>query len=188
MKKIVSNINPTLKVHETVHSRIELKELFGLGAYTSGSMIRNLSQEYGNGHSGIHAHGEGEGHGHGNGHADDGISTITIPLPRLSSAEYDRLNGFLESLLWEGRLPNLNGKKTMAETETEGEKGTALEVLRTKGLICTEDGKEWVIQGVTDIFEVKEVASEGGMEGKVVFIGKGLEGLGESLKRYVLDA
>ena len=74
-----------------------------------------------------------------------------------------------------------------------------VEVLRTKGLIRRTDGIEFVLQGVTDIFELKEVkgadkgakgpegqeGQEGYVEGKVVFIGRGVNVLRERLIEYL---
>jgi G3E family GTPase len=67
-------------------------------------------------------------------------------------------------LLWESRLP-------------KGKAIEGLDILRTKGFFKVEGGAEFVIQGVTDIFEIKEVAVKAGgeeVQGKLVFIGRGV--------------
>jgi len=67
--------------------------------------------------------------------------------------------------LWESRLPG-------------GEAIESLDILRTKGFFKVEGGAEFVVQGVTDIFEIKEVAAKPSEEkqiaGKLVFIGRGV--------------
>lgn len=88
-----------------------------------------------------------------------------IPLPTLSAQQHTQVERFLESLLWEQRLPG------------RSEAIPGLEILRTKGYLKVEGAKEYVVQGVTDIFEMKQVSETktgGEMEGKVVFIGRGV--------------
>jgi G3E family GTPase len=75
----------------------------------------------------------------------------------------------LESILWEQRIPD------------RPEAVPGLDILRTKGYFKLEDGREYVVQGVTDIFEMKQVSEarrdrdEGEeMAGKLVFIGRGV--------------
>jgi G3E family GTPase len=64
-----------------------------------------------------------------------------------------------------------------------------VDISRTKGLIRLVDGREYVLQGVTDVFELKQVLSEGdkGVEegGKIVFIGKGVH---DSLRQDLIKA
>lgn len=63
---------------------------------------------------------------------------------------------------------------------------TAPEILRTKGYITLQDGRAFVLQGVADLFELKEIdrAADHEMEGKIVFIGKGV---GEDLNRELQE-
>lgn len=73
-----------------------------------------------------------------------------------------------------------------------------MEILRTKGFLRLESGREYVVQGVTDIFEMKELVpdqrrgdgkAEGKgeeMGGKLVFIGRGIgPGLISAFKQYI---
>ena len=63
-----------------------------------------------------------------------------------------------------------------------------VDVLRTKGLVRRVDGREYLLQGVTDIFELKEVPVDKGGEmigGKVVFIGRNVDLLKEKLLLYI---
>jgi G3E family GTPase len=149
----VTSLNPTLRVHKTVQSRLPLSQLFNLRAFSSDRMTLPDTT-----------------HDHPTHHT--GISTVLIPLPTLSKAQFEKLNMFVEGVLWKGQLPG-------------GE--TAPEILRTKGYIVAEDGKEYILQGVTDIFELKKLEGdkmEKGGSGKVVFIGKGVD---EGLKTTLLD-
>ena len=96
------------------------------------------------------------------------ITTVLIPLPTLTQPQHEKLESFLQTLLWESRLPS-------------GETIEGLDILRTKGYFEVGDD-EYVIQGVTDIFEIKKVAMKADgneVEGKLVFIGRGV---GEELR------
>ena len=79
-------------------------------------------------------------------------------------------------MLWESRLP-------------DGEAIEGLDILRTKGYFKVEGGGEYVIQGVTDIFEIKEVGAKAGgeeVQGKLVFIGRGVgQGLRTAFDAFV---
>ena len=112
-----------------------------------------------------------------------------IPLPTLSTQQHEQVEKFLQSFLWDQRLPISSGdtveqsertERTEQSERNEGKEGPGLEILRTKGYLKLEDGREYVVQGVTDIFEMKQVSDrksgEGGgeMDGKLVFIGRGL--------------
>lgn len=120
---------------------------------------------------------------HGHAHDLSGISTLAIPLPpRLSDDQVVALDLALQALLWEGRLPAPSPDRPN-ESIAEG----SLEILRTKGYFVTQDGRGQVVQGVREIYEIREVGNrkqdqeeEQGQdkefEGKLVLIGKGLQG------------
>jgi len=177
----VRGINSTLRVHRTEKSRVELGELFGLGAYSSDVSLREdrnrfeITKEEDN-YDHVSQH---DGESHDQVHSD--ISTILIPVPPLSTTQYDRLNSFLETLLWEGKLPPPSTSP-------------APEILRTKGYITMHDGRSFILQGVTDLFELKELPrddTDSRVEGgKVVFIGRGVDAkLSMTLNKYMgLDA
>lgn len=96
----------------------------------------------------------------GHSHLDPSISTITVPLPSFDEQKLYMLENWLQSVLW----------------DVEGNR--EYEVHRTKGYINVVDGKDRVVQGVREIFEMIEVeGSKDGedREGKVVFIGKNLD-------------
>lgn len=164
------DINPTLRLYKTTHSITPLEGLFDLRAYTSAPLpAPNIEAP-------SHVHGDVEEHKH-----FGQITTITIPLPPLSTQQYNSLNRFLEDTLW-----TTSGT---GESRPADEHGVKLDILRTKGLIRLVDGREYVLQGVTDVFELKEVVKDIGDDresvGKVVFIGRGV---GEKLRRDLLAA
>jgi len=149
-------INPTLKIHHTVKSRIPLDSLFNIRAFSSDStglpLLTSTPKE------------DDHDHPHQTKAHYNDITTLHIPLPTLTPSQQEKLESFLQTLLWESRLP-------------EGEAIEGLDILRTKGYFKVEDGQEYVIQGVTDIFEIKEVGVKAGgdeVQGKLVFIGRGV--------------
>lgn len=77
-------------------------------------------------------------------------------------------------MLWDGVLPSPDGATSAKQDERE------FDVLRTKGFLLTEDGRAWVLQGVREIYETRQVprsaatADEGVIEPKLVLIGRGL--------------
>lgn len=176
VERVVGGLNPTLRVHKTTKSQIDLKELFDLRAYTAAPPLPTVAESSA---ACDHHHNHGHDHDHESvGVHNSGITTILIPLPQLSHGQYEKLRDFLEILLWKTIVPN-------AEKYTP-------EILRCKGLIRLEGGKELVLQGVTDIFEMKELteatAGKGEREqaGKVVFIGRRVdERLRTALREYI---
>lgn len=162
VENVVRDINPTLRVYRTTKSQIDLKELFDLRAYAAAPALSAITAATTKPSccDGA-AHADHDNHDHSV--HNSGITTVLIPLPTLSSEQHAQLNDFLEQLLWKNILPG---------------GGEAPEILRCKGYIKLDDGKEMVLQGVTDLFELKEVSSKGGeeqVEGKVVFIGRGVD-------------
>ena len=123
---------------------------------------------------------------------DNSITSTLIPLPPLSEAAFNELNDFLETVLWTDKLPSDPTGSLLS--------ASGVEVLRIKGLIRRDDGREYVLQGVTDIFELKEMqhgSGKGGesaqvqvqvqvqVQGKIVFIGRKVDLLGEKLREHL---
>ncbi|WVQ83126.1 hypothetical protein IAT38_005264 [Cryptococcus sp. DSM 104549] len=215
VESTIRSLNPTLRVHRTTNSRgAPLKDMFNIRAFSdsAGTGVRDVVDDRPAGEV-VGARGEacakgecnGHDHEHGHAHGEDGethhsrITTALIPLPPLSDAQYSRLTEFLESLLWELRYPAESGGPTNTTT-TSATDADVPEILRTKGYIPLQDGREFVLQGVADLFELKELEArdrgkegvlpsgegEGAKRGKVVFIGRGVDGeVGERLKRFV---
>lgn len=102
--------------------------------------------------------------------------------------QFDALNTFLETFLWDGRVPPLpDGSASGAHWE-----GAVPEILRTKGYAILEDGSARVIQGVADIFDVRSSSAEdvkdtsGDPKPKIVFIGRGVDARLEAVVRSFL--
>ena len=111
----------------------------------------------------------------GHSHLDPTISTVTLDLPPFDPQKMFFLENWLQSVLWdEPESP------TSSPTDSRTQK---YEVHRTKGWIRVLDGTARVVQGVRDIFEIIELdaarlTDEDRMrEGKVVFIGRGVENI-----------
>jgi G3E family GTPase len=161
----VSAINPTLRVHRTLRGNVPLAELFDLRAFASPTAAAaalpdvsacgcsNADGEHNHDHS-AHVHGA------------NAVATVSIPLPpTISAAQFEKVNAVLEALLW---------KRTWPSPDTA--EGTAPDVLRTKGYAVLDDESARLIQGVSDLFEVRELPHKGDVEPKLVFIGRGVDG------------
>lgn len=133
-----------------------LDELFNIKSYTT-------AREYTDDHH--HDHHDHDRH-------DTEIKSSTIALPPLSPDRITLLNDFLEVVLWGETLPG--GEKKV---------DVGVEILRTKGFIMSIDNQSYVLQGVTDVFELKQVRGHG--EGKIVFIGRNVHLVGDSLKTHL---
>ena len=100
------------------------------------------------------------------------ISTITLKLPILDTIRLSSLESWLRSLLWEGCLQK-SDRLELNET---------IEIHRTKGLVPLLDGSLKVVQGVREIFELREIdylpakkKDDKIDSGKLIFIGRGLD-------------
>jgi G3E family GTPase len=102
-----------------------------------------------------------EEHSHGHVHAPHvgDIEAITLRIPVLSDEMFDKLEKWLQRVLWDGLI------SSAIEDDS-----TAAEILRAKGILYREDGRRVVLQGVRDLFELKEL--DGGVDGQVETVGK----------------
>nr|XP_031864282.1 uncharacterized protein CI109_000195 [Kwoniella shandongensis]KAA5531354.1 hypothetical protein CI109_000195 [Kwoniella shandongensis] len=178
VESTIRTLNPTLRVHHTTQSRMPLGDLFNIRAFSdsAGTGVReSQSQTPHNNHDHQYDHDHEHEHDDGLPHHSK-ITTTLIPLPPLTSFQFAKTKEFLETLLWDRKYPSAEGSKT----------NSAPEILRTKGYITLQDGTSHVLQGVVDLFELKEVPKsekEKVGDGKLVFIGRGV---GEELKaRFV---
>ena len=106
------------------------------------------------------------------------ISTLTLQVPLLQPHGREKLESWLRSILWDSILPSPS--TSTAEQAQPNEQ--AFEINRVKGQIPMSDGKNIMIQGVRDVFEMIDQEGDGSTEkgerkGKIVLIGKGLVGL-----------
>lgn len=113
------------------------------------------------------------------------ISTITVPVPPLSSSQLHSLTTWLQSLLWDSTLPLPSSSSSSTLSH--------FSIHRLKGRITTLTGPTKMIQAVRDVFEMVDLnpdpdrEEEGGEEGekenpqkengKIVLIGRGVAAL-----------
>lgn len=94
------------------------------------------------------------------------------------------LDAWLRSILWEGRVPFSDTNRC-----------EPVAIHRLKGRVVREDGRAMLIQGVREVYEIFDAVERGmvvardNLSGKIVFIGRKLEGvdIGESLRWFVLE-
>jgi hypothetical protein len=87
------------------------------------------------------------------------------------------VDAWLRSILWESRLP---GGEIAIPSETQHEE-KLFEIHRLKGSLIIDDGSIKFVQGVREIFEIKDApwkkehTETCAMDGKLVFIGRNIE-------------
>lgn len=91
-----------------------------------------------------------------------GIQSIELSLPSLTNVQYADFDMWIRCVLWENTLPSV-------ETVEIGEE---MEILRTKGVINRDDGAVYILQGVRDMYEIKQAPNGPSINTKLVFIGK----------------
>ncbi|KAL7415882.1 CobW/HypB/UreG, nucleotide-binding domain-containing protein [Mrakia frigida] len=184
----IKSINSHAPLHKTSRSVIDLSKILDLKAYSPNPNSNPLVPSLPPTTSSSSSSPPHESHPPHAPHAPhppqhSSISTLLTPLPSLSPEQFALFLKNIQVLLWapETLFPDASSDETRAIPE----------VLRLKGIVWnSEDGGEedrirgWVIQGVRGVYEVEEIKSgekEGGGEGKVVVVGRGLEGLGPKL-------
>ncbi|KAI5841182.1 CobW/HypB/UreG, nucleotide-binding domain-containing protein [Morchella snyderi] len=110
---------------------------------------------------------------------DPTISTVSLEIPLLNQRQLELLEIWLRSLLWEGEVPVLPKLQTVKSCEEKG-RPSLLDIHRLKGRISVKDGKQQLIQGVREVFEIFDAPNQEVVDhigGKVVLIGRGLSGV-----------
>ncbi|KAF2138058.1 uncharacterized protein K452DRAFT_321422 [Aplosporella prunicola CBS 121167] len=159
VKQRIRAINALARIHVTSHGQVPQLEGVLLDLHAYDAVTKDELEFASKGHS----------------HLDPTISTITIPLPPLPEQGLTALDTWLQSVLWEERLPE----------DITSSTPTKFEVHRTKGRIPLTDGTLKMIQGVREVFEIldsKDSTANSDAErqaalaqgGKVVLIGRGL--------------
>ena len=145
----VRSINSLAKLQVTDHSQVPKLEglVLDLHAYDD---VTAESLDFANkGHSDL----------------DSAIGTITLTLSALTPYQYQQLDAWLRSLLWDNKLVGLN-------------RASDWDIYRIKGRIVLADGTVKLLQGVREIFELMDAAevslqSAAGADcGKIVIIGR----------------
>lgn len=226
-------VNATAPIHETINGVIDLSLILGVNAYNAKRIIADSSSDH-NSSSGPHTasgntysllqdrrlesqheeHDENECNDTSHTHARDlaEISTLSINLPLFtSSAQKERLESILQSLLWDAQLPRPSSMHDDISSTKAASSG--IEILRTKGVFSvvaagtsSDSGlaglnkdtiTEYVLQGVRELYEIKMIASssmdgrykdDATGEGRLVLIGKGLtEDVRHAVLRSLLE-
>lgn len=188
-----------MSIHRTVRSEVDLKYVVNIGAYSSGPFTQRDDRDSITLHS---APAESHNHPHDHDHSTEphshqpthyemrGITSLQVTCPVLSSTQYTKLDEWIRTVLWEHRLPD-HPEATEA----------SIDVLRCKGLFSMDSGKKYVLQGVRSVyvFKMRSPAVQSLIppfshrnlydmtpvdselvgvpeEGKLVLIGKGLDG------------
>ena len=169
----IRSINTNAIVHKTIRGEIDLKHIIGIEAYAMRAISMTPLSDPATPHEHEHVHADGEACDHDHDaqphhYEIRGITSLQVRCPTLSAAGLQALDEWVREVLWESRLP---GQATRDDD---------LMVLRCKGMFHTADGKVHVLQGVRNMYEIAPVEKGGeelGVpdEGKVVFIGKGLD-------------
>ncbi|KAF9195373.1 COBW domain-containing protein 1 [Haplosporangium sp. Z 767] len=177
-------MNGVAQIVRTQHSKVDLNFVLDISAFDAvrakeleqadAALKNNRSAEVHDHDDPNHVHGEGCGH-------ESSIRTITLTfnIPKVDQKLFER---WLQLLLWEHQIPDKD-QDVSASTTAPGSE-TKLDILRVKGIFKPTDkpdGTKVVIQGVQELYDVKEAVTLPGQEelilngGKVVFIGRGLE-------------
>ncbi|KAH0301685.1 cobW-domain-containing protein, partial [Aureobasidium melanogenum] len=177
VKARISSINALAKIHVTEHSKVPALEGVLLDLHAYDKVDADSIDFASKGHS----------------HLDPAISTTTLTLPPLSSAQLEKLDTFLRNILWT--------RFFISHPEAEGvsveSAGSGPEIHRTKGRLVMQEGGVKLLQGVREVFEFIDAAdvSTSGTSGstdrgngKIVFIGRNLvpAALQKSLEEAVL--
>ncbi|KAG6909292.1 hypothetical protein DXG01_001236 [Tephrocybe rancida] len=179
VKSLIRQINPAAPIYPTVRGVVDLAHIMGISAFTAPPLLTSATPT-------SHSHSHSPDHEHDHEHEHDhkreqthyelrGISSLQVSCPVLSTARFEALDVWIRAVLWENRIP-----ETPASNPA-----TDLLVLRCKGLITTNDGTQYVLQGVRSMYDMLEVQKESEdiavpQLGKIVLIGKGLD---ESVRR-----
>ncbi|KAF8940833.1 CobW/HypB/UreG, nucleotide-binding domain-containing protein [Dissophora ornata] len=211
-------MNGVAQIVRTQHSKVDLRFVLDIAAFDAvrakeleqtDAALKNqgtaASQNSHDHDDPNHIHGEDCSHEETSlppqsNHLDQSIKTATLTF-NTSTLDQKLFEHWLQLLLWEHQIPDPgassptpppDGSTGNSNTST----GTKLDILRVKGIIKPSGqpaGTKVVIQGVQELYDIKEARSLPGQEemvhaGKVVFIGRGLDDkkkLFESCRHYM---
>ncbi len=164
---LLRKVNPAVTVHHTVRANIDLRNVVNIRAYTSRVPLNAGTSLFGDRNHAVPDH--GECHNHSTHYEVRGITSLQVSCPVLSSAQQECLEEWIRTVLWESQLPE----------HSTNDPDRPLEVLRCKGIFHTQSGQTLVLQGVRNLYELEPLVGDNvGLpeHGKLVFIGKGLDG------------
>jgi G3E family GTPase len=147
----VRSINSLAKIQVTDHSQVPKLEGLVLDLHAYDDVTVESLDFASKGHS----------------HLDPAIGTITLTLSALTPYQYEQLDAWLRSLLWDNKLVGSN-------------QSSGWDIYRIKGRIVLDNGTVKLLQGVREIFELIEATeaspqSTAGPDcGKIVLIGRNI--------------
>lgn len=104
---------------------------------------------------------------------------MTIKVPPLKEEQLSKLDAWLRSILWDSKLPGSSAEPATASSE----QSSTFEIYRLKARLPMSDGSVKIVQGVRDVFEIKDALEQTQQtqsdleEGKVVVIGRDMANL-----------
>ncbi|KAG5636394.1 hypothetical protein H0H81_008228 [Sphagnurus paluster] len=184
IETLIERVNPAAPIHRTVRGDVDLALIMDISAF-SAPPPAPLQNTHAHIHDADCEHTPEPTH-----YELRGISSLQVACPPLSVARFARLDAWLRSVLWENRIPEAQTTQTQTTATAEEQE---LLVLRCKGLLAIQGGKQYVLQGVRSMYDLVELEGEAEAEdvaipqlGKIVLIGKGLgEHVRESLRKVL---
>lgn len=172
VEDIVEGINPTAPIYRTVEGQLQPELILNLNAYSSTSINSHVESVA----AAFHNHDDCDAHTHHSLPHQSSISSVKVDVPVIKSLQANLLDEWIRIVLWEHRLP---------EHSSDG-----MEVLRCKGVYSIDTGECFMLQGVRNLYEIKQLTDEEKIGlppiGKLVFIGKGLSDYtGTSLLKFL---
>jgi len=174
-ENLIRQVNPAAPIYRTTKGEIDLKQIIGISAYSKpppSSETRSTTTTMPHVHTNDcdHSHDDHQ-HTHSNHYEFRGISSLQVECSPLTPQAFDKFDQWIRTVLWENRLP-----------QDDPTQARELLVLRCKGLLSLTTGKQYILQGVRNLYEMDEVETmEDNLgipdEGKIVLIGKGLDGV-----------
>jgi len=169
---LINQVNPAAPIYRTARGEINLECIIGISAYSKSlaPMSSNPTTTHVHTRECDHAHGHNQEKTHINHYEFREISSLRIECPRITPEAFDKFDQWIRTVLWENRLPDDSTSRNLL-------------VLRCKGFLSLTTGKRYILQGVRSLYEMDEVTdgSDTNMgipdEGKIVLIGKGLDGV-----------
>ncbi|KAG0199292.1 hypothetical protein BGX28_007421 [Mortierella sp. GBA30] len=173
-------MNGVAEIVRTVRSKVDLNFVLDISAFDA-VRAKELEQAEAALKNGKSAGMEDHDH-------DDPKHSITTTTLTFNTATVDQklFEHWLQMLLWEHQIPDPKDSTTEGSSKTLDESleknKKRLDILRVKGILKPSDHpySKVVIQGVQELYDVKEAVIQPGQEefsnaGKVVLIGRGLE-------------
>lgn len=165
-ERLIQGVNPSAPIHRTAHANIDIGRIININAYVT---VDHLSVD---GFRERPRNGPDYPHDltpHPKHYELRGISSLQVTVPPLSPCNFERLEEWIQRVLWDEELPKDNSSDSIHQ----------IKVLRCKGLFVTDTGKEYILQGVQSMYDISEVNGRDvqGLPsaGKLVLIGKGLD-------------